>query len=147
MRPPDPRDDSGTILVLLLGFTAVLLLMVAVVVNVSSVILAKRGVVSAADGAAIAAAQELDLSVLYASGLGARIPLDQGGVVRAVEEYQAQAQQSQPGLDLRGEVAADGTTAIVRGVRSVRLPFGEILGFRPVQVEAKARARAPTRRS
>ena len=144
MRRPDPRDETGTILVLLLGFTAVLLLMVAVVVNVSSVVLAKRGVVSAADGAAVAAAQELDLSVLYARGLGARIPLDPSKVGPRVEQYEAQARQSQPGLDLRGEVAPDGTTAIVRGVRSVRLPFGEILGFRPVRVEAEARARAPT---
>lgn len=68
MRRPDPRDDTGTILVLLLGFTAVLLLMVAVVVNVSSIVLAKRGVASATDGAAVAAAQELDLRVLYAVG-------------------------------------------------------------------------------
>lgn len=143
MRRPDVHDDSGTILVLLLGFTAVLLLMVAVVVNVSSVILAKRGVASATDGAAIAAAQELDVTVVYAQGIGARIPLDPSRVGPRVEAYEAQARPSQPGLDLRGEVDVDGTTAIVRGVRMVTLPFGEILGFRPVRVEAEARARAP----
>ena len=112
MRRPEPRDDSGTILVLLLGFTAVLLLMVAVVVNVSSVILAKRGVASAADGAAIAAAQELDLGVLYRDGLGTRIPLDPGLVSSRVESYEAQARASQPGLDLQGQVQ-DGTTAVL----------------------------------
>ncbi|MCW2679394.1 MAG: hypothetical protein JWM62_795 [Frankiales bacterium] len=144
MRRPDRGEDSGTILLLVLGFTAVLLLMVAVVVNVSSVILAKRGVVSAADGAAVAAAQELDLSVLYARGLGVRIPLDPGKVGPRVEQYEVQARQSQPGLDLDGQVSADGTTAIVRGVRMVDLPFGEILGFQPVRVEAEARAQAPT---
>ncbi len=143
MRRPTVRDDSGTILVLLLGFTAVLLLMVAVVVNVSSVVLAKRGVASATDGAAIAAAQELDLSVVYERGLGNRIPLDASRVGSRVEQYEAQARTSQPGLDLRGEVDADGTTAIVRGVRTVQLPFGQILGFQPVRVEAEARARAP----
>lgn len=146
MRRPDRRDDTGTILVLLLGFTAVLLLMVAVVINVSSVILAKRGLASTTDGAAVAAAQELDLSVLYASGLGARIPLDPSRVGSRVEQYEAQVRRSQPGLDLRGEVAADGTTAIVRGVRMVRLPFGRLLGFAPVRVEAEARARAPVAR-
>lgn len=144
MRRPDPRDDSGTILVLLLGFTAVLLLMVAVVVNVSSVILAKREVASAADGAALAAAQELDLGVLYERGLGARIPLDPGAVGQRVERYQVQARASQPGLDLSGSVAPDGTTAVVTAVRSVRLPFGQVLGFRPVLVRAEARAQAPT---
>ncbi len=142
-RRPDPRDDSGTILVLLLGFTAILLLMVAVVVNVSSVILAKRGVASAADGAAIAAAQELDLSVLYANGLGARIPLDPGLVSSRVATYEVQARGSQPGLQLQGTVEG-GTTAVVRAARVVELPFGRILGFQPVTVRAEARAQAPT---
>lgn len=144
MRRPDLGDDSGTILLLLLGFTAVLLLMVAVVVNVSSVILAKRGVASAADGAALAAAQELDLRVLHERGLGSRIPLDPSAVGQRVEQYQAQARSFHPGLDLTGSVADDGTTAVVTAVRSVRLPFGEILGFQPVLVRAEARARAPT---
>lgn len=60
-----------------------------------------------------------------------------------VERYEVQARRAQPGLDLRGEVAADGTTAVVRGLRVVELPFGRILGFRPVRVMAEARARAP----
>lgn len=137
------RGDDGTILVLLLGFTAVLLLMVAVVVNVSAVILAKRGLVAAADGAAVAAAQELDLPELYEQGLGSgRIPLDPGQVATRVELYERQS--AQDGVDLAGDVSADGTTAIVRGVRMVDLPFGRILGFAPVRVEAEARARAPT---
>jgi hypothetical protein len=143
VRRPAAGDDRGTILVLLLGFVAVLLLMVAVVVNVSSVILAKRGVASAADGAAVAAAQELDLTALYAGGLGARIPLDRDRVGPRVEQYEAQARQAQPGLDLSGSVSQDGTTAIVRGVRVVELPFGRLLRFQPVRVEAEARARAP----
>ena len=136
------RSDDGTILVLLLGFTAVLLLMVAVVVNVSSVILAKRGLVAAADGAAVAAAQELDLQQLYAGGLGeGRIPLSRAQVAQRVEQYERQSAQSD--VDLAGDVSADGTTAIVRGVRLVELPFGRLLGFTPVRVEAEARARAP----
>lgn len=143
MRRLDGRDESGTVLVLVLGFVAVLLLMVAGVVNVSAVVLAKRGLASAADGAAVVAAQELDLSVLYTRGLGTRIPLDASRVGPRVEQYEAQVRASQPGLDLRGDVTADGTTAIVRGVRLVRLPFGRLLGFRPVRVEAEARARAP----
>lgn len=143
MTRPDPGDDRGTVLVLLLGFTAVLLLMVAVVVNVSSVVLAKRGVASAADGAAVAAAQELDLSVLYRDGLGRRIPLDPGLVSSRVESYEAQVRAAQPGLDLQGGVEG-GTTAVVRAARVVRLPFGQVLGFQPVTVRAEARAQAAT---
>ena len=140
------RDDDGTVLVLLLGFTAVLLLMVAVVVNVSSVILAKRALVSAADGAAVSAAQSLDLDALYAEGLGSgRVPLDVSVARSRVAAYEAQAAAGQPGLQLGVEVSADGSTAIVRGRREVALPFGRILGFAPVRVEAEARARAPVR--
>ena len=144
MRRVAPSDDEGTILVLLLGFTAVLLLMVAVVVNVSSVILAKRGVVSAADGAAVSAAQSLDLDALYAGGLATgRIPLDAREAAGRVAAYQAGAQSGQPGLRLRLARIDDGTTVVVQGVRMVELPFGRLLGFRPVRVEAEARARAP----
>ena len=144
MRRPDPRDDSGTILVLLLGFTAVLLLMVAVVVNVSAVILAKRGVVSAADGAAVSAAQALDLDALYAGGLASgRIPLDAREAAARIASYQSGAQAGQPGLQLRLARIDGGTTVVVQGARMVELPFGRLLGFRPVRVEAEARARAP----
>jgi len=141
---PDPRDDSGTILVLLLGFVAVLLLMVAVVVNVSAVILAKRGVVSAADGAAVSAAQSLDLAALYAGGLAdGRVPLDAGEAAGRVAAYEAGAQDGQPGLQLRLARIDAGTTVVVQGARTVELPFGRLLGFQPVRVEAEARARAP----
>jgi hypothetical protein len=140
------RDDDGTVLVLLLGFTAVLMLLVAVVVNVSAVILAKRGLASATDGAAVSAAQSLDLDALYAGGLDAeRIPLSEAEAASRVAAYEAQAAAGQPGLQLSLDVSADGTTAIVRGVRMVDLPFGRVLGFAPVRVEAEARARAPTR--
>ena len=144
MRRADLQDDEGTILVLLLGFTAVLLLMVAVVVNVSAVILAKRGVVSAADGAAVSAAQALDLDALYGGGLASgRIPLDARDAAGRVAAYQAGAQAGQPGLQLRVARIEGGTTVVVRGSRVIELPFGQILGFRPVTVEAEARARAP----
>jgi hypothetical protein len=140
----DPRDDSGTILVLVLGFTAVLLMLVGVVLSVSSVVLAKRALASATDGAAVAAAQELDLAVLYERGLGQTIPLSREQVREAVERYQLRVQGAQPGIDLVGDVSSDGTTALVQGVRQVSLPFGQLLGFRPVEVQAEARARAPT---
>jgi len=138
------RDDSGTVLVLVLGFVAVLLLMVAVVVNVSMVILAKRALVSAADGAAVSAAQSLDLEAVYAGGLSEDgIPLDSGLAAQRVADYEAAAATAQPGLRLVLSRIDDGNTVVVRGVREVSLPFGRMLGFQPVRVEAEAQARAP----
>jgi uncharacterized membrane protein len=139
-----PRGDDGTVLVLLLGFTAVLLLMVAVVVNVSAVVLAKRGLASATDGAAVAAAQAVDVEAVYAAGGRAqRLPLDPREARARVAAYQARVTAGQPGIRLEVAVSPDGTTAIVRGSRWMPLPFGRILGFEPVHVQAEARARAP----
>ena len=135
-----PRGDDGTILVLTLGFAGILVVLVAVVVNVSAVVLAKRGVASAADGAAVSAAQALDLSTVYEQGLGSEIPLDPSAAVERVLAYQDSAQSAQPGLRL--QVRVEGTTAVVTGVRRVTPPF-PVLGTGPVDVTAVARARAP----
>jgi hypothetical protein len=134
------RGDDGTILVLTLGFAGILLVMVGVVVNVSAVVLAKRGVASAADGAAVTAAQALDVDALYERGLGAEIPLSYADANSRVQAYADGARAGQPGLQLT--LALDGDTAVVEGVRVVRPPF-PVLGNGEVTVRAVARARAP----
>ena len=134
-----PGDD-GTVLVLTLGFAGILLVVVAIVVNVSAVVLAKRGVASAADGAAVSAAQALDLATLYEQGLRGDIPLDASAAVDRVLAYEDAAQSGQPGLRL--QVRVEGTTAVVTGARTVTPPF-PVFGTGPVEVTAVARARAP----
>ncbi len=134
------RDDEGSVLVLTLGLAGLLVVAVAIVVNVSAVVLAKRGVASAADGAAISAAQALDEQALLARGLGDEIPLSAVDAAARVAAYQADAQTGQPGLRLA--VRLEGTTAVVTGTRVVRPPFG-VFGQGDVTVTAVARARAP----
>lgn len=137
-----PTGDDGTVLVLVLGFTMVLALMVGVVVNVSAAALARRSVSSAADGAAVAAAQALDEQVVSRDGLGAgRVPLSEAGARQRVAVYGRQVGPSQPGLRLA--VTVDGATASVVAVREVRLPLRRLLGLGPFRVEATSRARAP----
>jgi hypothetical protein len=140
MRQRRPSGDDGTVLVLVLGLTGILLLAVALVVNVSAVVLAKRAVASAADGAAVSAAQALDEAAFYASGLDGGIPLDPDEAAGRVAAYRADAAATQPGLRMSVEV--DGRTAVVRATRTVTLPLG-LLSTGPVTVEAEARARAP----
>lgn len=132
------RDD-GTVLVLTLGLAGLLVVAIAVVVNVSAVVLAKRGVASATDGAAVSAAQALDEAALYEQGLGAQIPLTLPEAQERVAAYEAGARAGQPGLEL--SVRIEGDTAVVTGVRVVRPPFS--LGTGDVTVTAVARARAP----
>jgi Flp pilus assembly protein TadG len=136
-------DDEGTVLLLTLGLSVVLLLLVAVVVDVSAVVLAKRGVASAADGAALAAAQRADRTAVEesAGALDVRLPLDEAAVQDLVATYQDDAAGDQPGLTLQARV--DGGEAVVDGYRTITVPFGGWLGVGRVQVHAVARALSP----
>ena len=140
MRRDEATREDGSVLLLVIGFAGLLLVLVAVVADVSAVVLAKRNVASAADGAAVSAAQALDLDAVYAEGLGDRLPLSTGDARTRVAAYEAQARGQQPGLRLA--LRLEGRTAVVTGSRTVRLPF-RLPGTGPVRVSAVARSRAP----
>lgn len=64
---------------------------VGVVVNVLAALLARRAVASAADGAAVAAAQALDEGAVRSAGLSdQRLPLSQSGARERVAAYARQ---------------------------------------------------------
>lgn len=132
--------DEGSVLVLTLGLAALLVVVVGIVVDVSAVVLAQRAVASAADGAAVSAAQAVDTAALYERGVGDRLPLSAADAAVRVQQYAADAGPDQPGLALA--VRVDGDTAVVTGTRRVRPPF-PVFGQGPVTVTAVARARAP----
>ncbi len=144
MRRARARDDEGTILFLTIGLSVVLLLLVAVVVDVSAVILAKRGVSSAADGAALAAAQQPDVARIGSvdNALATHLPLDSALVSDVVSSYQGDAGHDLPGLRLVSRVEGN-DEAVVDGYRTITLPFGGWLGVGKVQVHAVAHARSP----
>ncbi len=81
-----PRDE-GSILILSLGFIVVCIIALAVVVDASTVFLARRALQSQADGAALAGAQAIDLEAYYERGAGGRIGIDAAGVRSAVERH------------------------------------------------------------
>lgn len=138
------RDDEGTILFLTIGLSVVLLLLVAVVVDVSDLILVKRGIASAADGAALAAAQQPDKVAIRSQddALATRLPLDPAQVEDVVATYQADADDNLPGLRLLVRVENE-TEAVVDAYRTITLPFGGWLGVGKIEVHAVARARSP----
>ena len=139
------KDDRGSIMLLTIGLAAVLLLLVAVVVDVSAVVLAKRALANAADGAAIAAAQQPDRAEINRNptALDARLPLDAGLVDDVVATYESDAQAGQPGLALQSRIDG-GTVAVVDAYRTVQLPFSGWLGIVDVELHATGRARSPT---
>lgn len=142
------RDDEGTVLLLTCGLAVVLMALVVVVVDVSVVVLAKRGVANAADGAALLAAQQPDTATLNdpdrRDALASRLPLDRAAVVRAVSDYQVEAAATQPTLRLTASVTGPGNSeALVEASRTVRLPFVSWFGIEQVLVRARGRARSP----
>lgn len=137
------RDEEGTIALLVVGFTAVLLLLVAVVVDVSVVILARRSAASIADGAAIAAAQQIDRTAVYEQGLGPAVVLSPLLVDQEVADYLLRTSENQPGLTLTPSLDVSQTIATVTATREVTLPFVGWFGVQAVTVTAVAHARAP----
>ena len=135
------RDDRGSALLLIVGFALVLMSLVAVVADVSAVLLARRGVGAAADGAASAAAQQLDPAGLGAGGLAAGLPLDPVTVAQAVAAYEQQVQATAPGTTLA--VSVQGASATVTATRQVRLPLRAPGGPASATVTAVATVRSP----
>ena len=136
-----PRGDDGQMLILIAFFGVVLILFVAVVVDVSAVFLARRGLASQADGAALAAAQRLDLDAFYAGEGDDLLPL--GDVEAEVEEY---VTANFPGTTIADVALVDGGTAVsVTLERHVDLPLSPPGYEGGVDVTAEATARLPLR--
>lgn len=89
MRARDARGDDGTVLLLIIGLVAIVGLLVAVVTDVTALYLERRDLISAADGAALAGAQAIDVQTVYTEGLPSSgpVPLDEDAARAAVHEY------------------------------------------------------------
>ena len=140
------EGDDGQLILLILAYTVIAALLVTVVVDVSKVYLIRRSLVAAADGAALSAANQPDLSAVY-TGAGSSLPLSRAGARDAVEQYVDDAD-----LGTRFEefqitgVTTDGITVTVSFRSTVRMPFGNLLPARYAAgypVRATARARSP----
>jgi uncharacterized membrane protein len=141
------RDDSGQLLVLILGFAVVAGLLVTVVTNASRVFLYQRALSSAADGAALAAAQSVDTAAIYRGGAEETLPLDPAAVDAAVVGYLADAGVAErlPGFAVTA-TATDGTTVTVTLTARVDLAFLNAVSNQwssGVPLSATARATSP----
>ncbi|WP_250279183.1 pilus assembly protein TadG-related protein [Frankia sp. Cppng1_Ct_nod] len=136
------RQDAGTILILTLGYVVVALMLAIVVADVSAVYLARRSVASAADGAALAAAQSVNETAIYTATQNfERLPLTD--VAATVAQYQTDADPS--GRTVLTAELLNPTTVRVTGTRTVDLPVVTILGIGPVTVTASADAQSLVR--
>jgi hypothetical protein len=142
-RASSVRGDDGSMLLLMLGVVVISALLVAVVVDASTLFLARMQLMSAADGAALSAAQAVDRRVLYTQPSTGSLPLDPALVGEAVRRYLTI--DGDDGVQVLG-VSTDGETVRVSFRREVRLPFVDLVTFGShgsVSVSASAAAHSP----
>ena len=115
--------ERGQATVLIIGFTVVAVMMVAMVVDASAAYLRRTALDSLADGAALAAADGIQGRQVYEGGLGHRAEIDPVVARRFVAEYlrDSGAARRYPGLVCTVGTAPD--RVVVQVSAPVRLPI------------------------
>ena len=132
---------------LVVGFSVVAILLIVGTVAVTSVQLSRMRLLDAADGAALDAADSLDVGA-YHQGLGGAVALSDSTVRLTAVDYLAQRPRPESLLDWEvsgGTGSPDGETAVVRISGEARVPLvGGLLeafgGSVTITVESRARA-------
>lgn len=127
-------DQRGQAAVLAIGLALVTFMVAGLAVDGTRAFIYRRTLQNAADGAALAAASEIDEALYYSSG-GRQVILD-GRAARTT----AIRLLSRRGLDVRASVvsAPDSVELVIRG--RVRTMFLALAGIREVPVAVAARA-------
>jgi uncharacterized membrane protein len=117
------RDEAGTVAVLIIGFTVVIAMMVAVVVDASAAYLRRQNLSSLADGAALAAADGIQGEQVYTTGLAERAVIDPRVAEALVAAHLGAvgAARTYPGLTYHVDTAED--RVVVRVSAPLDLPL------------------------
>jgi uncharacterized membrane protein len=110
--------------VLIIGFTAIVLMLIVVVTDISKVFLVRRNLDATADGAVLAAAN--GLAAIYAqagTSTGENAQIDPEEARRLTAEYLDSVDASNRFGGLDWSASVDGTTVTVELSSSVDLPF------------------------
>lgn len=127
------RSDEGALSLLIIGYAAIAALLIVVGVDASKVFLAQRALASAADAAALAAAQEIDRSAVYSGRTSCvGLPLDAGAATAAADRSVGDSADtlSRTFTTMSApDVRVDGATVRVRLQGDVSVPFGRVLAL------------------
>jgi len=139
------QQDDGQLLPLILVYTLIAAVLVGIVVDTSRAFLQRRSLAAAADAAASAGANALDLDEFYAqNGSGERLPLGAAAVETVVQTYIADAGLAGRFEGLTAASSTDGENVTVTMTAQVGFPF-DVLSLAPggAPVEFTASARSP----
>lgn len=117
------RDEGGQTAVLIIGFTLVVAMMVAVVVDATAAYLRHQHLSTLADGAALAAADGIAGEHVYTAGLGERPVVDPRAASSLAADHIAAtgAGRAYPGLVY--DVETQGDRVVVRVAAPLDLPL------------------------
>ena len=136
------RSDSGSIMVLGIGLSVLALSIVTVVINVTTLWLARTTLNSLADGAALYAAQAVDTSAIYTQGVSAGLHINESEARTRVTKYLSLPEVRSQLAELK-VVRVDVHTNSVSVTLSAQaqLPFGYFLPAHVDALEATAQSR------
>jgi len=129
-RRPLDGDDSGTVMILVIFFAVIIAGLITVVVDVSTVFLARRELQSVADGATISAAQQADLHGVYGGQVAAALPLSAADVDGYIANYVVDPAHLPHECHAVPDMVAavpDGQTVILELSCKVPLPFVQLV--------------------
>jgi hypothetical protein len=119
------RGEDGTVLLLILGLVTLAAMLVVLVSDLSALYLERRKLVAAADGAALAGAQQVDEARVYSAGLPRTgpVPLEASAARAAAIAYVVDV--GIPVDDV--QVRATETTVTVQIATRYRLPISNLI--------------------
>lgn len=145
MRWAGLQRDEGTVLVYALGGVLLVLSVVLVLADTSSLFMRRAALMTVADDAAIAAANAIDVSAIYANGVGESLGLDPV-LARAYAQAAVDGTQDARLNDVRLDAVTVYAGAVeVRVSAAVPSPIGGITGNRSLRIRASATASTPAR--
>lgn len=130
-----PLDQSGQVTVLIVGMGLVLLSVAGLAIDGTRAFLERRALQNLADGAALAAADQLDRRAFYAGG-GEEVRLQAGSARLVAIDWLERS--SRP---VRAEVTIDDPTVQVSVRSEVRTQFLRLIGVDVLGVEVMSHAR------
>jgi uncharacterized membrane protein len=139
----DPRDDTGSTLLLTIFYGAMALVVVLLVVAATSLYLERKRLFTLADGAALVGAEAFELDDVSITAGAPRVTLDSASVATSVEEYVSSNRlASVEDLKIEDASSSDGTSASVTLSGYWRPPVLTLLIPEGLRIEVTAVARS-----
>ena len=138
-------DESGQVMVMILGYIVLALLVATVVIGISAVYLEHKRLLSLADGASLAAADSYTLGEVTSQGGSPSAVLNPARVRNVAADFVARSPASQrfSGLAVVGATGTpDGSTAVVVLAAAVHPPVVNFLIPDGIRIEATSTARS-----